>query len=396
MTPLGVALLVLAALWLGHLGRERILLGRHRRAVPLRIAVTGTRGKTSVTRLLAAVLRQSGRIVLAKSTGSEAACVLPDGSEEEVRRRGPPSIIEQKRLLRRAAKLGADTVVVEIMSIRPENHLVEARKLLVPQLVLVTNFRVDHVEAQGRTREEVASVLALDVPAGARALVPESEWHQHFADRVTFRGGTVEKVAAGSGIPAEGIGQFGANLDLVCAAARSMGIGDDVIRAGVRGARGDLGALGVWRYPRPAGREPWLVVNAFAANDPESTLRIHDRVMSECGLDAGACIGLLSLRADRGDRTLQWIDSLRAGSLLRFRRLYVAGLHARALAHRLRRAPGAERVHRLGLADPRALMDRMLDAEGPAGGLLFGFGNIGGLGESLVRHWRKAGDSYGV
>ena len=36
-------------------------------------------------------------------------------------------------------------------------------------------------------------------------------------------------------------------------------------------------------------------------------------------------------------------------------------------------------------------MERMLDAEGDAGGLLFGFGNIGGLGESLVRHWHTVG-----
>ena len=68
-----------------------------------------------------------------------------------------------------------DVVLAEVMSLHPENHRVEVQKILKPHLVLVTNFRVDHTEAQGKSREEVASVLALDVPPGARAFVPEEE-----------------------------------------------------------------------------------------------------------------------------------------------------------------------------------------------------------------------------
>ena len=153
--------------WLAFLVVERIRLDRHRDAIPLRIAVTGTRGKTAVTRRLAAVLTEDGRRVLAKTTGSEAAYLLPDGTVQEIHRLGAPSIIEQKRLLGRGAKLGVDVVVAEVMSVHPENHQVEIHGILRPHLVLVTNFRVDHVEAHGKTREEVASVLAPGCPPGA-------------------------------------------------------------------------------------------------------------------------------------------------------------------------------------------------------------------------------------
>jgi len=393
--PLALPLL-LALAWLGLLVAERLRLERDRRAVSLRIAVTGTRGKTSVTRLLAAALRESGRVVLAKTTGSEAAFVLPDGSERPIRRRGAPSILEQKRLLSLAARLGADTVVAEVMSVHPENHRVEARDLLRPHLVLATNFRVDHVEAQGRTPEDVAAVLSLDVPPGARSLVPAGEWSDTFAARVARGGGTVERVPAGSGAPLFRNGlEFEENLDLVHAAARSLGVGDDVFRSGIARARGDVGALGVWRYPRPDGAPPWLVVNAFAANDPESTLRVHDRVMREHGSRDVACIGLLSLRADRGDRTLQWVDTLLDGELARFRRLYVTGLHARAVHRRLCPTPRCERVRSLTAAKPAAMMRHLLAQEGAVAGLLFGFGNIGGPGEALVRHWREEGERHG-
>lgn len=396
MNAATVLLLVLSAAWLGYLVVERMRMDRHRRAIPLRIAVTGTRGKTSVARLLASVLREDGRTILAKTTGSEAKYVLPDGSEEEVLRLGAPSIIEQKRLLALGARLGVDALVAEIMSVHAENHQVEAQRMLRPQLVLVTNFRVDHVEAQGMTREDVASVLALDVPPGSRALVPEQEWEDRFAGLVEANGGEVVGVPDGVAGPPRECGEFARNLDLVWEAARFLGVTDDVIRNGMRRSVGDLGALQAWRYPRQDAGARWIVVNAFAANDPESTLRIYDRVMAREGMGPERCVGLLALRPDRGDRTLLWLEALRAGALDRFRRLFVMGLHAPALKHRVRGHPHAARIEILSPTNPSGLMDRILDEEGDQGGILFGFGNIGGLGETLVRHWRRVGDAHGI
>ena len=43
---------------------------RHLKAIPVRIHVNGTRGKSSVTRLIAAGLRQAGMIACAKTTGT--------------------------------------------------------------------------------------------------------------------------------------------------------------------------------------------------------------------------------------------------------------------------------------------------------------------------------------
>jgi hypothetical protein len=157
-----------------------------------------------------------------------------------------------------------------------------------------------------------------------------------------------------------------------------------------------VGALKSWRYTHAETREPWLLVSAFAANDPESTLCIHDRIIENQGADPEASIGLLSLRSDRGDRSLQWADALETGALKRFRRLFVAGLHARALKHRLRHHPEAGRIEILRPSPPEGVMTQILTGEGDGGGLLFGFGNIGGLGRTMVSHWRKVGEPYGI
>ena len=126
---------------------ESIIHKRRLNSIPLRICVTGTRGKTTVTRLLASILRENGKRVAAETTGSEAAIILPDSSELPLRRYGIPSIIEQKKLINRAWKLGADCIVSEIMSIQPENHYVESNKILKPGIVVITNTRKDHTEA---------------------------------------------------------------------------------------------------------------------------------------------------------------------------------------------------------------------------------------------------------
>ncbi len=393
---------------------ERIRLGRHRAAVPLRIAVTGTRGKTTVTRRLAAVLTEDGRKVLTKTTGSEAAYVLPDGTVQKIRRRGAPSIIEQKHLLRRGAKSGVDVVLAEVMSVRPENHQVEIHGILRPHLVLVTNFRVDHMEAHGKTREEVASVLALDVPPGSRALVPAGELEEAFRDRVVEAGGEVEVVPEGearlpaSCLPAGGAGEFGPNLDLVWAASRSLGVSEEVIRNGFRKAQDDVGALRSWRYRPDGGSDPWILVNAFAANDPDSTLGIYDRITAAEDLAPESCTGLLSLRSDRGDRSLQWAEALEAGGLSKFRTLFLAGLHGPAVRYRLRHHPHAGRIRLLRPGPPEEVMDGILaeggfgdgpgagPGAGPGRSLLFGFGNMSGLGLDMVKHWRKVGEPHGI
>src|SRR6266704_4796815 len=83
-----IAFVALAAcvLWMGLAAwRHR----RHLRAVPVRIHVAGTRGKSTTTRLIAAGLRAGGRRVVAKTTGAQPRLSHPDGREVPWRRRGP-------------------------------------------------------------------------------------------------------------------------------------------------------------------------------------------------------------------------------------------------------------------------------------------------------------------
>jgi len=76
--------------------------------IPIRIHVNGTRGKTSVTRLIAAGLREAGVRCVAKTTGTVPRFILPNGREVPVYRPGGPNVIEQKQSVTMAAAQRAE------------------------------------------------------------------------------------------------------------------------------------------------------------------------------------------------------------------------------------------------------------------------------------------------
>jgi poly-gamma-glutamate synthase PgsB/CapB len=375
---------------------ETLVLARRRRSVPLRICVTGTRGKSTVTRLLAAVLREAGYRVLAKTTGSKPVLILPDGAEREIARRGRPTILEQKGVLRRASRIGADAVVAEMMSIRGENLRAESRAIFRPGLLLVTNVRLDHLDDMGRSKEEIAATFAEAIPAGARMFVPAAEAYPVFAATARSRGTEMVAVSAvvpaGAPLPAPP-DEFPDNLRLVEAATASLGITPSVIASGFAKARPDFGSLRVWRAPAVEGRAALFLASAFAANEPESSaLALAALRRRFPGLPAKT-VGLLNLRADRGDRTLQWLGAIRDGFFGSFERLVFIGDHAGALS-RLARAGKLTKIPAAGFSerDPDRIMARLRTLISEES-LVVGLGNIGGQGAALVELWTRTGAS---
>jgi poly-gamma-glutamate synthase PgsB/CapB len=303
--------------FLAYLILESIILSRQIHAIPQRICVTGIRGKSSVTRLLASVLRESGRTVVAKTTGSQARYILPSSEEMDISRRGMPSIIEQKKLLNLATQFNADCIVAEIMSIHPENHYVESQHLLKPNIVIITNVRQDHVEAMGKTKDEIASVLCLDIPQKSTVFIPEKENRPIFHTAVKSAQGKIILAAEGisSALQQEHPDikkkEYADDIDLVYTVGKHLNISEKVIAKGICQAKHDVGTFNVWKHrPEESGKTVYLV-NAFAANDPESTFSAISKLKDIFPLASVELIGLLSLRSDRGDRTLQWIQALK-------------------------------------------------------------------------------------
>ena len=370
-----------------YLERRSVL--RNAARIPVRVAVTGTRGKSTVTRMIAAALREAGFSVLAKTTGSRAVIIRPDGREEEIARRGRPSILEQKGILREAAGLGVRAAVVELMSIRPEYLAVESGRILSPQYLVITNVRLDHREEMGQTKPEIARSLASAIRSGMTVFLPEAERHPEF-ERTAERGGArivlIENPKDGS--------LFDEDKRLAEAVASHLGVSAAAALRGIAAAAPDFGSLKAWQAELGRSQATWTLVSAFAANEPESSRLILAHLRGRHIPDGRPLIGLLNFRADRGDRTEQWLEAHREGFFSGFRGLYGIGAHVHSLRVR-KKSVQPPRLIPIPDRLPLSVMEKIAAAES-GGGVVIGLGNIGGMGEALVEYWQKIGRPYAL
>jgi len=393
-----------------YLAVERVRLKRALKRVPRRVAVGGTRGKSGVTRLVAAGLRESGARVLAKTTGSKPVLIFPDGSEREIPRTGPASIREQVRLIRLAAATDADTLVSEMMSIGPECLAAESRDILKPGVLALTNVRLDHLDEMGRRKDDIARSLASAFPERADIFIPKEEVYPVFEEAAARTASRLHPVAPLAAVERRGEGAplpfdaFEPNVRLALAVLASLGVGEETAMRGMAKATPDFGSLRIWRGrfgdpPRPA-----VCISAFAANDPESSAVALLKIGGEFPphrRDAGGnsphssrrWVGLLSLREDRGDRTLQWIRAAGEGFFREFARVVLLGPPARAALRKIRKSPlpGGTVFSIYDGSSPEVLMNRVVSAA-PGEPVVVGLGNIVGPGERLVRYWEERGE----
>jgi len=380
---LGLAVLLI------YLYIERRALRRTLNKIPLRVCVTGTRGKSTVTRLIAAALREAGYRVLAKTTGSKPVVIFPDGSEKEIERAGKPTILEQKRIVRLAGKVRADAFVVEMMSIRPEVMAVESRKLLRPRLLAITNVRLDHLDDMGRTKDEIAASLAAAIPFQGTVFVPEEEFYPVFQKTAEERGARIAKIPQLAGAPA-GL-EFPENIRLALAISDVLGIPKETALRGMAKARPDFGGLRIWKARPEPLKDDWYLASAFAANEPESTKKVLALIRERYPLFPRRMIALLNLREDREDRTRQWLEALQTGFFDAFDELVFIGDHARALARKKFSGPSSTtKISAWPTRRPDKIMDRIFAAEGESRGVV-GMGNMGGLGGELMDYWARIG-----
>jgi dihydrofolate synthase/folylpolyglutamate synthase len=151
------------------------------------IHVVGTNGKSTTTRLTAALLRETGLRVGAYTSPHVAGWherldTDAEGFERAVRRAQEP-----------AARLGATqfealtaAALAEFAERRVDVAVVEAglggrldaTNVLRAPVVVLTNVGLDHIEQLGETREEIAAEKLAVVREGAAVVLSEPEWEQ--------------------------------------------------------------------------------------------------------------------------------------------------------------------------------------------------------------------------
>lgn len=310
MSALIITSVVLALIIaLGVLEKQRN--ERNLKQLDIRVNVNGIRGKSTATRLITAVLWEAGYHAIGKTTGTAARMMFWDSPEEKevVRKPRGVNISEQIQVIDEAVKYGADALVCECMAVRPEYQRVYQHDIIKAQITVIVNVLEDHLDEMGPTTEQIAWAFANTIPYNGIAVVPDCEFTKLFR-RVARERNSKIFVTNDSEISDEYLAQFNYrlfdhNCEVALTTARALGISDEVAFRGMLKAHPDPGALRFYHLMSEDG--PFCLVNAFAANEPASSLDIWNIISEENPDLAGNPIILMNCRPDRVDRTQQFI-----------------------------------------------------------------------------------------
>ena len=276
--------------------------------LPIRIHVNGSRGKSSVTRLIAAGLRSGGLKTLAKTTGTSPRIIDQNGKDRIIHRLRSASIGEQVRLLRNLSKENPDAIVIECMAVNPQYQWISEQKMVKSTTSVITNVRPDHLDEMGSTLEENAMSLSNTIPFNGYLVTSEQKMSYVFSKIADKRKTKYIPVDTES-ISDMFMRKFNYlehidNVALALKVCEIYGVDKDIALKGMLKAQPDPGATLIWKI-----KNENLInyfVNLMAANDPESTYQAYKNLRSRIK-ETRICI-FFNTRKDRRYRTNQLLS----------------------------------------------------------------------------------------
>lgn len=356
----------------------------HRRRVDglaWRIHVNGIRGKSTVARIIAGMLREHELVTVAKSTGTFAAVINRDGVDEPIQRKGPPTILEQIEICKQYVDDDVDALVIECMALKPEYQEVSERMIVRSNVGVITNVREDHQDVMGETLPEIARSLLSTCPVNGTLITSEQNPEiLAIMDEVARSKGSVLVVADPERVTDAEVAAFDyiafkENITIALSVADIVGVPRDVAMRGMVAAPPDPGVLRMKELRIGGKKVTWA--NLFAVNDRESMIAAMVKLDPYITGDT-TVVGILNNRADRERRAIQFADV--AVNDLRFDRLVTFGAYEGLVTDRLRKN-GYDAAHILNLGDESGvgqdeIIDRMIVRQPTHHVLVVGFVNI--------------------
>ena len=383
----GSILLLLCGVLVREYSANSTIVGK----IPIRIHVTGIRGKSTTTRLIGAALRHSGLRVITKTTGKDARLTDENGVEHRIREhREQPNLREQPRLLSKtASKGGIDAIVFECMSIRPKNIVAEGR-FIEPTISVITNVRTDHLDVMGPTLEDAAWSLSGIIRENGLVVTAEKKYLPIIQKRAEEENAKVY-VSDDSSVPDELLSRFPytvfkENIAIALEVCSLLAIPRETAIEGMVEARPDPGLTRI--IDAVIANQSVRLVSAFGVNDIDSTKIVLDDLNGRGILETRDLIGLFHARDDRIARTLEFA---RAMAKIPFKEIICVGrMTDLFVAQALKEGYPGDRIVDLGQANVSEIFHYLestaIGNNGPI--TIFGCGNMIGI-EEFIREFER-------
>ncbi len=362
--------IALTVIFLGYLVYETVYYKKIRQSFKHVIHVNGTRGKSTVTRLIDAGLRNNGYKTFCKSTGTIPTTINTNFIEKQIRRMGQPNIREQLRIMRQAYKEKAEILVIECMAVMPEMQDISQHKMLDADIVLITNARHDHQDVMGNTKESVADALSHVIPTNGKLIVGESWLMTHYQQIVNKRQAELIPLTTLSQSVSD-IDYFEENVKMALTVGEVVGCNRKSFINGMKHYHKDPGALNILR------KENTIFINGFSINDPDSIKIVYEKIVRK--YNKKDLTILINNRADRAFRMHQQIDTI---SYIKPKKVMVCGALKRQTKKRIEKLP--YNINIQYLEDN----DMLLNED-----IIFGIGNIANRGLEIIRYFKEGNEN---
>lgn len=142
--------------------------------IRLIIQVNGTRGKSTLVKMLVSLFNETGFRVIGKITGETPQYFSTTNGWQITKRFGPARIKEMLTFGRLIRNIKPEVLIVENMSLEAEYQHVFENELLHSDVCIVTNIRNDHQEIMGKNLTEVAATISHSLPKHGYLILPEN------------------------------------------------------------------------------------------------------------------------------------------------------------------------------------------------------------------------------
>jgi len=355
--------------------------------IPTRIHVNGTRGKSSVTRLIGAGLREGNIKTITKVTGTFPRLILENGEETIIERKSNANIIEQLSIVKYCAKKKVDAMIIECMALQPRYQKITEEQMVHATIGVITNVRLDHLDVMGPGIKQVGEALSNTIPKKGVLFTSEDKHHK-FLEKKCSKKNTQFHRSYATSISDEDMRGFSYiehkdNIALALDICEHLGVGRALALSGMKKMIPDEGAL--VKNTIINEHKQINFYNAFAANDPESSLMIWDSINST--IENEQMIVLLTIRNDRQSRAIQLINLI--ASKMEFDYVVLIGestklIEEKALKFKIPR----EKVINKPWNTPEKIFDGLLLLSQDKTTIV-GIGNMGAMGAEVSQIFRN-------
>jgi len=366
---------------------------RHQRrinSIPIRIHINGTRGKSSVTRLVGAGLRAGGISTITKVTGTFPRLILENGDETYIHRKSDANIIEQLSIVKFAALRKTQALVMECMALQPQYQWITENQMIHSNIGVMTNVRLDHVDIMGHSLGEIAETMGKTIPKNEHLFTSENIIPHTLKEIAEKRNTLPHFVDAKEVSIAEMKGfsyiEHRDNVALALSICQHLNIDRQTALQGMYKAIPDSGALRCYKVD--AFKKQLYFYNAFAANDPDSTMMIWNKIRDEIGFE-GAKVIILNTRQDRLDRARQLAEMVGRKLAKELDYLILIGQSTEVVENMsVTYGFPKNKIINIGWSSPQKVFEKVLSITEKKSTVV-AVGNMGGMGSETAEYFEN-------